>query len=59
MLAQLHSNRISRLDLTRDDREGRTVVHAGALTDAVEEESKGLRGMVGASARMVDDRARN
>ena len=58
LLAQLHTDRIGRLDLTRDDREGRTVVHAGALTDAVEEEARSLRGVVGASARLVEDRAR-
>jgi hypothetical protein len=58
LLAQLHTDRVGRLDLTRDDREGRTVVHAGALTDAVEEEARSLRGVVGASARLVEDRAR-
>jgi hypothetical protein len=58
LLAQLHTDRIGRLDLTRDDREGRTVVHAGALTEAVEEEARSLRGVVGASARLVEDRAR-
>jgi hypothetical protein len=58
LLAQLHTDRIGRLDLTRDDREGRTVVHAGALTAAVEEEARSLRGVVGASARLVEDRAR-
>jgi hypothetical protein len=58
LLAQLHTDRVSRLDLTRDDREGRTVVHAGALTDAVETEAQSFRGVVGASARLVEDRAR-
>ena len=58
LLAQLHTDRISRLDVTGDDREGRTVVHAGALTDAVEEEAKALRGVAGASARLLEDRAR-
>lgn len=58
LLAQLHTDRVGRLDLTRDDREGRTVVHAGALTEAVEEEAQSLRGVVGASARLVEDRAR-
>lgn len=58
LLAQLHSDRVGRLDLTRDDREGRTVVHAGALTDAVEQEAQALRGVVGASARLVEGRAR-
>lgn len=54
VLAQLHTDRVGRLDLTRDDREGRTVVHAGALTDAVEAEVQGLRGVTGASARLLD-----
>ena len=58
LLAQLRTDRLSRLDLTRDDREGRTVVHAGALTDAVEEEAKALRGVAGASARLLEDHAR-
>lgn len=58
LLAQLHTDRVTRLDLTRDDREGRTVVHAGALTAAVEEEAQSLRGVVGASARLVEARDR-
>ena len=58
LLAQLHTGRVTRLDLTRDDRDGRTVVHAGALTDAVEAEAQSLRGVVGASARLVEDRGR-
>ncbi|WP_245820825.1 alkaline shock response membrane anchor protein AmaP [Geodermatophilus pulveris] len=58
LLAQLHTTRVSRLDLTRDDRDGRTVVHAGALTDAVEAEARSLRGVLGASARLVEDRVR-
>lgn len=58
LLAQLHTDRVTRLDLTRDDREGRTVVHAGALTAAVEEQAQSLRGVVGASARLVEARDR-
>ena len=58
LLAQLHTDRLSRLDLTRDDREGRTVVHAGALTDAVEDEATALRGVSGASAHLRDSRGR-
>ncbi|WNV75124.1 alkaline shock response membrane anchor protein AmaP [Geodermatophilus sp. DSM 44513] len=58
LLAQLHTDRVGRLDLTRDDRDGRTVVHAGALADAVEAEARSLRGVLGASARVVEHRGR-
>ncbi len=56
LLAQLHTDRLGRLDLTTDDRDGRTIVHTGALTDAVEAEVEGLRGVSGASAHMLDRR---
>jgi hypothetical protein len=54
LLAQLQSDRVGRLDLTTDDRDGLTTVHAGALTDAVEAEVEDLRGVVGASAHLLD-----
>ena len=58
LLAQLHTDRVGRLDLTADERDGRTVVHSGALTDAVEDEATALRGVSGASAQLRDDRGR-
>ncbi len=56
LLAQLHTDRLGRLDLTTDDRDGRTIVHTSALTDAVEAEVESLRGVSGASAHMLDRR---
>lgn len=58
LLAQLRSDRVSRLDLTSDDRDGQTTVHASALTDAVEAEVEALRGVLDASARLLDRRGR-
>jgi hypothetical protein len=54
LLAQLRTDRVGRLDLTQDDREGLTTVHSGALTDAVEDEAQSLRGVVNASAHVLD-----
>jgi hypothetical protein len=56
LLAQLQTDRVSRLDLTTDDRDGRTTVHTSALTDAVEAEVESLRGVSGASAHLLDRR---
>jgi hypothetical protein len=58
LLAQLRTDRVGRLDLTQDDREGLTTVHAGALTDAVEDEAQSLRGVVNASAHLLDQGGR-
>lgn len=58
LLAQLRTDRVSRLDLTTDDRDGLTTVHAGAVTDAVETEVAGLRGVAGASASLIERRGR-
>lgn len=54
LLAQLRTDRMSRVDLTTDDRDGMTTVHAGAVTDAVEAEVEGLRGVVGARATLLE-----
>ena len=59
LLAQLHTDRVGRLDLTADERDGLTVVHGGALTDAVEDEATALRGVSGASAHLRDSRGRH
>jgi hypothetical protein len=56
LLAQLQTDRLSRLDLTTDERDGQTTVHTGAVTDAVEAEVKSLRGVAGASAHLLDRR---
>ena len=53
-LAQLTTDRVGRLDLTTDDRDGRTIVHSSALTDAVEAEVGNLRGVAGASAHLLE-----
>jgi hypothetical protein len=58
LLAQLRTDRVGKLDLTTDDRDGLTTVHAGALTDAVATEAEGLRGVTGASAHLRDRRGR-
>ena len=54
LLAQLSTDRVGTVDLTTDDRDGLTTVHGGALTDAVEAEAQGVRGVTGASARLLD-----
>jgi hypothetical protein len=58
LLAQLRTDRVGRLDLTTDDRDGLTTLHAGAVTDAVEAEIEGLRGVAGASASLLERRGR-
>ncbi|RBY79020.1 alkaline shock response membrane anchor protein AmaP [Blastococcus sp. TF02A-26] len=58
LLGQLRTDRVGRLDLTTDDRDGTTTVHAGALADAVEAEAESLRGVAGASAHLLDRRGR-
>ncbi len=54
LLAQLRTDRIGRLDLETDDRDGLTTVHTSALADAVEADAAGLRGVAGASAYVLD-----
>ena len=56
LIAQLRTNRVSRLDLTTDAREGYTTLLAGAVTHAVEDEVGGMPGVTGASARIHDHR---
>lgn len=58
LLAQLQVDRVTRLDLTTDDHDGLTTVHAGALTDAVQDEVRGIRGVTGTSAHLRSDPAR-
>ena len=58
LLAQLRTDRVSRMDLTTDDREGLTTVHTRALADAVESETESVRGVAGASASVIDRKGR-
>ncbi|RBY77597.1 alkaline shock response membrane anchor protein AmaP [Geodermatophilus sp. TF02-6] len=58
LFAQLATDRVGRLDLTVDDRDGLTTVHAGGFSDAVEEEVERLRGVAGASAHLRDEGGR-
>ncbi len=58
LLAQLRTDRVARLDLTTDDRNGLTVVHAAALSHAIENEAAKLRGVTHASARLRQKRGR-
>ncbi|MGX5653598.1 alkaline shock response membrane anchor protein AmaP [Geodermatophilus nigrescens] len=58
LLAQAHTDRIGRLDLTTDDREGLTVLHGSAFTDAVEAEAGQLRGVSAVTARLRQRRGR-
>lgn len=50
LLAQLKTDRTSRLDRTTDARDGYTKLRASALTNAVEDEVVGIAGVTGASA---------
>lgn len=52
LIAQLQTDRVSRLDLTTDERDGVTTVHAGAVTHAVESEARTIRGVTDASAHL-------
>ena len=52
LLIQLRVDRLHRLDLTTDDRDGLTTVHAGALTDAVQDEVQSIRGVTGSTAHL-------
>lgn len=52
LIAQLHTDSVSRLDLTTDERDGVTTVHAGAVTNAVESQARTIRGVTDASAHL-------
>lgn len=56
LLRQLHTERVGRIDLTTDERAGATIVHAGAVTDAVEDESRGIPGVADAAATLQGER---
>jgi hypothetical protein len=54
LLIQLHSDRTTRIDRTTDARDGYTVVHAGALSDAAAEDARRISGVAGASAHVSE-----
>ena len=56
LLAQLKTDRTSRLDRTTNARDGYTTVHASALTRAVEDEALGITGVTRASATLREHR---
>jgi hypothetical protein len=58
MLAQARTERIRRVELAAGDPVSATVVHAGAVTEAVEQEVGSYLGVIGASARLRGVRAR-
>jgi len=58
LLAQGRTDRVGRIDLAVSDPDGATVVHAGAVTDAVEQEVGSFIGVTSASARLRGDRTR-
>ena len=56
LLAQLKTDRTTRLDRTTNARDGYTTLHASALTHAVEDEALGITGVTGASANVHENR---
>lgn len=50
LLAQLATDRANRIDRTTNARDGYTIVHAGALSEAVEEDATSIPGVTGAAA---------
>lgn len=56
LFAQNSSSRVSHLEVESDRRDGRTVLAARAVTDAVADEIASHRGVSGASASMLGDR---
>jgi hypothetical protein len=57
LLAQARTDRIRRVELAVGDPDSTTVVRAGAVTDAVEQEVGSYLGVTSTSARLRDDRA--
>lgn len=57
LLAQTRTQRVGRLDVTDDELDGVTLVHTGAVSDAVESEVETCRGVQRASARFHGKRA--
>lgn len=53
LTAQLHTNRLSHLNVEPVRRDGETVLQAGAISDAVEHEVKSFSGVSGASMQLL------
>lgn len=58
LLSQLRTDGIGRLDLTSNDKDGVTRLHAAGLTDAVADETAGLTGVTAATAHLRERRGR-
>lgn len=56
LLTQLKTDRTTRLDRTTNARDGYTTLHAGALTNAVEDEALGITGVSSVSANLHEQR---
>ena len=54
LFTQFRTDRTTRLDRTTQARNGYTTLHANALTDAVEDEARGIAGVTNASATVRD-----
>jgi hypothetical protein len=59
LLAQLKTDRTTRLDLTTNAREGYTTLYTSALTDAVEDEALAIAGVTSVSANVREHRGRH
>lgn len=57
--AQTQTQRVSELELERDERRGRTVLETGALADAVADEVDSFRGVHASSVRVFRARGRS
>ena len=57
ILVQARTDRLRRVELAVGELDGETVVHAGAVTEAVEQEVGSYLGVTGASARLRGKRA--
>jgi len=58
LLSQLHSDRTTRIDRTTDAQDGYTLVHAGALSDAAEDDARSIGGVTDASAHVSENPSR-
>ena len=58
LLAQLKTDRTTRLELTTNAQDGYTTLHASALTNAVEDEVLGITGVSNASANVREHRGK-
>jgi hypothetical protein len=59
LIAQLRTDRTTRLDRTTNAREGYTTLHASALTHAVEDEALGITGVTSATANVRERHAQH